>query len=78
MKMRVLFVADSLMAGGIESQLVALALGLDRAHFEPYVLSLYGPRARELHYAPALLPLASRSTFLTLAGRLVTSFAASA
>ena len=54
MKIRVLFVADSLMAGGIESQLAALALGLDRANFEPYVLSLYGPRARELHYAPTL------------------------
>jgi glycosyltransferase involved in cell wall biosynthesis len=54
MKQRILYVADSLMAGGIESQLVALALGLDRAHFEPHVLSLYGPRARDLRYAPTL------------------------
>lgn len=54
MKMRILYVADSLMAGGIEAQLVALALGLDRARFEPHVLSLYGPRTRDLHYAPAL------------------------
>lgn len=54
MKIRILYVADSLMAGGIESQLVALALGLDRVRFEPHILSLYGPRARDLHYAPAL------------------------
>ncbi len=54
MKQRILYVADSLIAGGIESQLVSLALGLDRAQFEPHVLSLYGPRARDLHYAPAL------------------------
>lgn len=54
MKIRILYVADSLMAGGIESQLVALALGLDRTRFEPHVLSLYGPHARDLHYAPAL------------------------
>jgi len=31
--MRILYVVDSLMAGGIESQLVELALGLDRTHF---------------------------------------------
>ncbi len=52
--MRILYVVDSLMAGGIESQLVELALGLDRTQFEPTVLSLYGPRARDLHYAPSL------------------------
>jgi glycosyltransferase involved in cell wall biosynthesis len=51
---RILYVADSLMAGGIESQLVELVLGLDRTQFEPHVLSLYGPRARDLHYAPQL------------------------
>lgn len=51
---RILYVADSLMAGGIESQLVALTLGLDRACFEPHVLSLYGPTARDAHFAPAL------------------------
>jgi glycosyltransferase involved in cell wall biosynthesis len=52
--MRILYVADSLMAGGIESQLVELVLGLDRTRFEPYVLSLYGPSARDLHFAPLL------------------------
>jgi len=51
---RILYVADSLMAGGIESQLVELATGLDRARFAPHVLSLYGPTARDLHYAPDL------------------------
>jgi L-malate glycosyltransferase len=50
----VLFVADSLMAGGIESQLVHLASGLDRAEFAPHVLSLYGPTVRDLHFAPQL------------------------
>src|SRR5215472_15774786 len=49
---RALFVADSLMAGGIESQLVALVTGLDRACFEPHILCLYGPRGRDLHFAP--------------------------
>jgi glycosyltransferase involved in cell wall biosynthesis len=51
---RVLYVADSLMAGGIESQLVELVLGLDRKRFAPTVLSLYGPSARDLHFAPPL------------------------
>src|SRR5690242_9238797 len=51
---RILYVADSLMAGGIESQLVALTTSLDRARVEPHILCLYGPTARALHYAPAL------------------------
>lgn len=50
----VLFVADSLMAGGIESQLVHLVCGLDRAEFAPQVLCLYGPTVRDLHFAPEL------------------------
>lgn len=54
MTLRILYVADSLMAGGVESQLVALVLGLDRNHIEPHVLSLYGPHARDLHFAPDL------------------------
>src|SRR5581483_5600303 len=37
-RLRILYVADSLMAGGIESQLVELALRLDQARFEPHVL----------------------------------------
>jgi len=51
---RILYVADSFMAGGIESQLVALVTNLDRARFDPRILCLYGPTARALHYAPAL------------------------
>jgi glycosyltransferase involved in cell wall biosynthesis len=51
---RILYVADSLMAGGIESQLVALATNLDRSRVEPHILSLYGPTVRSLHFAPDL------------------------
>lgn len=54
MTLRILYVTDSLMAGGIESQLAALVLGLDHTRIEPHVLSLYGPHARDLHYAPVL------------------------
>jgi glycosyltransferase involved in cell wall biosynthesis len=42
---RILYVAESLMAGGIESQLFELVSRLDRSRFEPYVLALYGERA---------------------------------
>jgi glycosyltransferase involved in cell wall biosynthesis len=49
---RILYVADSLMAGGIESQLVELLTRLDRTRFEPFLVCLYGPRARDLHFAP--------------------------
>lgn len=51
---RILYVADSLMAGGIESQLVELATRLDRETFEPYLICLYGPKARALHFAPQI------------------------
>ncbi len=51
---RILYVVDSLMAGGIESQLVELVTHLDRARFEPVVLCLYGPKVRDLHFAPQL------------------------
>lgn len=51
MMLRILYVTDSLMAGGIESQLVELVTGLDRSRFEPHVLCLYGPKARSLHFA---------------------------
>lgn len=59
----VLYVTDTLLAGGIESQLVELVTRLDRARFMPHVLCLYGPRARDLHFAPRLraagIPLAT-------------------
>jgi glycosyltransferase involved in cell wall biosynthesis len=50
--MRVLYVTDSLMAGGIESLLVGLVTKLDSTRFEPSILCLYGPTARPLHFAP--------------------------
>lgn len=51
---RILYVTDSLMAGGIESQLVDLVTRLDRSQFEPKILCLYGPTKRALHFAPQL------------------------
>jgi glycosyltransferase involved in cell wall biosynthesis len=51
-KQRILYITDSLMAGGIESQLIELVTRLDRERFEPYLLCLYGPPARSLHFAP--------------------------
>src|SRR5689334_21010646 len=50
----VLYVADSLMAWGIEFQLVALTTNVDKMHIEPRVLSLYGPTVSTMHFAPAL------------------------
>ena len=52
--MRILFVTDSLIAGGIESQLVDLVTRLDRRYFEPHVLCLYGGPPNNRHYAAAL------------------------
>lgn len=51
---RILYITDYLFAGGIEALLVDLVLGLDRKRFEPHVVCLYGPRARNLHFAPVL------------------------
>jgi len=42
---RILFVTDSLMAGGVERQLTELVTRLDRTRFEPVVVSLYGDRS---------------------------------
>jgi glycosyltransferase involved in cell wall biosynthesis len=54
-KTRILYVTDSLIAGGIESQLVDLVLRLDSTRFEPFVLCLYGARSgRTPHFAPRL------------------------
>lgn len=49
----VLFITDSLIAGGVESQLTELVTRIDRARFRPRVLCLYGARAG---YAPHFLP----------------------
>lgn len=69
----ILFVTDSLMAGGIESQLVALVTGLDREVYAPHVLSLYGPTVRDLHFMPALeradIPLSLPDLPMSAAGK---------
>lgn len=52
--LRILYVTDSLMAGGIESQLVELVTRLDRARFDLHVACLYGPTASDPHFAPHL------------------------
>lgn len=55
---RILYVTDSLMAGGTEQQLVELISHLDRRRVEPYVLCLYGAKTgRSLHFLPALQAL---------------------
>lgn len=55
MTRRILFVLDSLVAGGVERQTTALILGLDRQRFQPHVLTFYGERAgASLHFAPLL------------------------
>ncbi len=54
MTKRILYVTDSLMSGGIESQLVELVTRLDRARFAPHVLCLYGERTRGLRFAPRI------------------------
>jgi glycosyltransferase involved in cell wall biosynthesis len=53
---RILFIIDTLMPGGVESQLVDLISRLDRTHFDIHVASLYGDRARERgrHFAPQI------------------------
>lgn len=53
-RIRILYVTDSLIAGGIESQLVDLVTRLDRSRFEPYVLCLYGGPPINRHYAATL------------------------
>lgn len=51
---RILYVTDSLMAGGIESLLVSLVTRLDGTRFKPSLLCLYGPTVRSLHFAPQI------------------------
>jgi glycosyltransferase involved in cell wall biosynthesis len=52
---RLLFITDTLAAGGIERQLSLLLLGLKAQGYEPHVLCLYGEKAeRSVHFAPIL------------------------
>lgn len=68
--LRILYVTDSLMAGGIESQLVDLVTRLDRTKFDPHIACLYGPTEHDLHFAPQLaaagIPLHALDLRLTL------------
>lgn len=60
MTIRILFITDFLVAGGIEHQLTQLATRLDTNQYEPHVLCLYGEKAgagrfeAPLHFKPAL------------------------
>lgn len=55
MTRKIVYVMDSLVAGGVERQTTSLIAGLDRAAFRPRVLSFYGERAgASLHFAPQL------------------------
>ncbi len=51
---RILYVTDSLIAGGIESQLVELIRQLDRSRFEPHVLVFYKMPTHSPHFLPQL------------------------
>src|SRR5487761_2736888 len=51
---RILYVTDSLIAGGIESQLVELIRRLDRSRFEPHVLVFYKMPTHSPHFLPQL------------------------
>lgn len=51
---RILYVTDSLIAGGIESQLVELIRRLDRDRFEPHVLVFYKMPTHSPHFLPQL------------------------
>ncbi len=58
MLQRILFVTDSLMAGGTEHQLITLLSYLNRERFLPYVVCLYGEHAGySLHFLDDLQKL---------------------
>lgn len=51
---RILYVTDSLIAGGIESQLIELIRRLDRDRFDPHVLVFYKMPTHSPHFLPQL------------------------
>ena len=65
-KIRILYVIDSLVMGGVESQLVALIERLDRERFDPHVLVLYGAPVRPPHFLDHLRELGVPVTMLNL------------
>jgi glycosyltransferase involved in cell wall biosynthesis len=72
--LRILYVTDSLMAGGIESQLLELVTRLDRSRFEPQIVCLYGPTTRDVHFqsdlARASIPLHFLDLSLSVSNKL--------
>jgi glycosyltransferase involved in cell wall biosynthesis len=64
---RLLYITDTLAAGGIERQLSLLLLGLKAQGYEPQVLCLYGERAgRSVHFVPILQAAEIPVTLLNL------------
>lgn len=52
---KILYILDLLVAGGVEHQTTALIAGLDRTRFDPHVLVFYGERAQRVpHFLPRL------------------------
>ena len=53
---RIVYITDTLMAGGVERQLVELVTRLDRNIFEPHIVCIYGRRAgRSSHFVRNLV-----------------------
>lgn len=52
---RILYITDTLMAGGVERQLTELVTRLDRTRYEPHIICLYAERAgRSLYFLERL------------------------
>src|SRR5260370_8692773 len=55
MSIKILYVTDTLMSGGVEHQLTELVTRLDRSRFDPQIICLQGEYGGiTLHYAPML------------------------
>lgn len=65
-RIRILYVIDSLVAGGVESQMVDLISRLDLQRFEPRALVFYGAPARPPHFLPRLQELGVAVEMLNL------------
>ncbi len=65
-KIRILYVIDSLVAGGVESQMVDLIARLDRERFDPHVLVFYGAPLRPPHFLDPLRALQTPVYMLNL------------
>src|SRR5260370_31569135 len=55
MSIKILYVTDTLMSGGVEHQLTELVTRLDRSRFDPQIICLQGEYGGiSLHYVPEL------------------------